>query len=1025
MKSIFRSLFLLMFFAGSLYAEEVGKRPYELDWANRTKDAVDPILDFESDQKWTVESPAQIEANFQRSRKEQIWGDYVYRLSFRANESKPEVKKIIKIRSPKPIPVPAKEFDTVSFWIQGNYWGRGANTNHAVVPPAVDLIFQLPDGKEFRFPFTKIDWRNWYLVHRRFSENEIALLNRPGVCFNGMDITVGLQDEERDYYFDNFALYKEEFRPLKFSSRPRRGIDMFPGQSSGFNTGKDRLPFPNREETILPDSLCPGAKNTVRKIGSDSYEFLYSGPDGSLAIQYKPESGTWSDLSARWNGSDPFLIAEQGGVSKLSDQKKTEAVQSREKISVDLKGDTLISRWKYRSDSMEAEVEYHFQLKGKSLIADTFSKGGKAACVDFGNLAQVNDLQSILIPYLCEGGYGASRPTAILFLPGRSDKAKKEKLFIFGNVDWYRSNASRIADKNAIRAHSGSYRGGVLYLAKTDGKKNDLFERFFITISPKFEEILPTIPNPQSPYKAIAGKKLWRVHAANNREEDKKIWYYLWRHGIREVIINDHETQWREGGESFTFRTRTDPSKGGEEGQLDYTRFLREKLGYVYGPYNNFTDFATLNGYWNFDMVGRMETGQLQSAWMRCYGPKPIRGIEYCEKLTPILKKKFAFDTAYCDVHTSVVPWSRTDYDSRVPGAGTFAASYYAYGEIMLLQKKGWNGPVYSEGPNHYYYAGLTDGNYAQDQGYRFMDRPWLVDFDLLKIHDLECDFGMGSPGMFSPAKTREDKLFYLPDYPVKTDEGRDDFIDRFLAATLAFGHIGFLVADFCFDPPKTFGLAYGPPGKVCLDKGIAIAMRSYYMNQQIASRYTQSSVATIRYCDEKGRKYPTSDAIKSGIIDRNQLIVEYKDGTVVCVNGNKSESMIADLNGERFELPPNGYRAWTKDRSILVRAELQNGKRFDYCESPSYIYLDTRGANPQKLEKAAGTGIGVCRTLSNGQYEILLLKDSRIGFAIDASKAIAVDFQEKEIGPAKIKKENGFLYLEPVKGAFSYRVMP
>ena len=32
-------------------------------------------------------------------------------------------------------------------------------------------------------------------------------------------------------------------------------------------------------------------------------------------------------------------------------------------------------------------------------------------------------------------------------------------------------------------------------------------------------------------------------------------------------------------------------------------------------------------------------------------------------------------------------------------------------------------------------YAGLVDGNYAQDSSYRLPDNPWLVDFDLLRLH--------------------------------------------------------------------------------------------------------------------------------------------------------------------------------------------------------------------------------------------------------------------------------------------------
>ena len=86
-------------------------------------------------------------------------------------------------------------------------------------------------------------------------------------------------------------------------------------------------------------------------------------------------------------------------------------------------------------------------------------------------------------------------------------------------------------------------------------------------------------------------------------------------------------------------------------------------------------------------MVSRTPDNQFGSAWARCYAPKPLRGVEYCENLSPIIQKKFHFSTAYCDVHTCVTPWSRCDYDWRVPGGGTFAQVFYAFGEIMLLQK--------------------------------------------------------------------------------------------------------------------------------------------------------------------------------------------------------------------------------------------------------------------------------------------------------------------------------------------------
>ena len=124
---------------------------------------------------------------------------------------------------------------------------------------------------------------------------------------------------------------------------------------------------------------------------------------------------------------------------------------------------------------------------------------------------------------------------------------------------------------------------------------------------------------------------------------------------------------------------------------------MQDELGFVYGPYNNFTDFAPVNEYWHLDMISRTPDNQLQEAWPRCYAPKPARAVEFCQKLSPINQEKFGFSTAYCDVHTAVAPWDRTDYDHRVPGAGTFGAVFYSYGEIMLLQKAAWNAQLVME----------------------------------------------------------------------------------------------------------------------------------------------------------------------------------------------------------------------------------------------------------------------------------------------------------------------------------------
>ena len=411
---------------------------------------------------------------------------------------------------------------------------------------------------------------------------------------------------------------------------------------------------------------------------------------------------------------------------------------------------------------------------------------------------------------------------------------------------------------------------------------------------------------------------------------------------MTEIVVTDHETGWRDGNESFTFRTDPAPKKGGDKGQYDYARIMQDELGFVYGPYNNFTDFAPVNGFWHIDLISRTPDNQLQHAWERCYAPKPARAVEFCERLAPIIQKKFGFSTAYCDVHTAVTPWSRVDYDPRVPGAGTFAAVFYAYGEIMLLQKAAWKGPVYSEGDNHFLYCGLTDGNYAQDQRYNIHENPWLVDFDLRCLHPLCCNFGMGNLDMFYPRKSA----------PSDPEVARD----RFLAATVAFGHPGFLL--------------HGREGE----------LRSYYMVQALASRYTQVAADTIRYADADGALHETTAALANGAYMRSQVTTRYADGTVTVANGHPEARMKVTVADQSLDLPPNGYWGRSGDGTVRVFSGEVNGRRADLAVAPAYTYIDGRG-HFTRFDEGAAAGVAICRALTNGMAEILMHKCTEVGF--------------------------------------------
>ncbi len=968
-------------------AETVGKRPYELDWAKRTQDHCPPTVDFEDLAGWRVEC-RDAEAKFERTREQQIWGDYVGKLTYKGTGSQPEVRVV----PPTPIPV-NHPFDAVSLWCYGNNWGW--TTDPSTPRVGVTALFEDPAGQEFQVFLYTVDWKEWFLLHKRLTAEQIARV-KTGARFKGLLITGGKNKEDRTLYFDNLAAFTERWGLLTFEPRPGRKISLLPGQSAGANTGPGRLPFPTRDITILPANYSTDFTNSLSISGNGSsveYVFTYQGTDGTLVYCLYPSSGTWSDIVARWAFPASARKEDErqfeahpcidGGVYLQTARGPTLA-ERVEHLGTRRQGDAVESRWRLSVEGTSAEVTYRYRLWNKSFVIDVLAPGGNVAEVRFGRAKGpgLKDPRLVTNPfYPAEGG----RPAVLVSgTPGSA-------LFLTGNVDWYLSNGSILWAANATSENGVTYNGGTRYIPLTNGRRVDCFERFFITLSPRYEEVLPTIPNLPSPWKQVTGTRLWRAHGASNRQQDAAYWTEVHRYGMTQMVVTDHETMWRDEGESFTFRTRAAPGRGGDQSAYDYARLMQDKLGFVYGPYNNFTDFAPVNEFWAFDMVARDPQNQLQHAWMRCYAPKPARAVEYCARLAPQIQEKFHFSTAYCDVHTAVAPWHRVDYDPRVPGAGTFAAVFYSYGEIMLHQKKAWNGPVYSEGNYHCFYMGLTDGNYGQDQSYRPAENPWLVDFDLRQMHELGCNFGMGNLEMF----------YANAPQPNATQQERDAQIDRFLAATVAFGHPGFLV----------------------MEGGMGNALRSYYMLQQLHSRYCLTNVADIRYVADDGRLLDTSEAVASGVFRRSQVVTRYADGTVTAANGSRNERLQCKAFGRHLDLPPNGYAGWTARGDIDVLSGDSQGRRCDYAATPAYLYVDGRGQFV-RFDKAGGNGPGICRILPNNQYEVIPYQGSECGFAVRAQSAVALDQAGQELGPARLRTARELTYVVPVKGAFSYRLL-
>ena len=909
---------LLGFAVFQAFADD-SKRPYEMVWAGRTVDENGPALvSFNNPQGWKIEAENAV-ASIARATDRELFGEGVTRLTYRADGT--NGAPCVTMRPPAPIAVTGA-FDTVSCWIYGNnFYGKPKDT------PRTTVIahFTDPHGKAFTVDLAYIYHREWSLFQKRLPP-ELAERAAKGGLFTGISVKRGTNESDRTLDFCSLCVFKEKLRPLSFAPRARRGVQVFPDQPQGVNTGKDVLPFPTVETTVVP--------------------VVAEDPD--IEVRFPSKPGAWDDLAFRYRKGPWMALAKGGGV------------------------------W---PASAAAAATATFRRIGNSVVADIVAKGGNVEEVRFGSAEVGEDSDIVPVPYYTYRSSGvADRPCVI------STRVGGRPMFISATVDWTQSSASRPFPARMPADGTIAANGGVEYLAKTDGTRNDAYERFVWTVSTDFAATLPVIPNPISPWKRVTGTGAWRAYGAGkNRDNDRRYWRDMRRKGISHVIVTDHETGWRDGDESFTFRTRPAPRKGGDKGQYDYARYMIDTLGFVYGPYNNFTDFAPVNGYWNTDHVSRRPDGNLLPAWARCYSPKPLYAVEMCEKLTPVIQDKFHFNTAYCDVHTAVTPWGRADYDARVPGAATFAQTFYAYGEIMLIQKRCWNGPVYSEGGFHWPYVGLTDGNYAQDQSYLMPENPWLVDFDLLRMHPLCCNFGVGSPSMFY-GDGKEPKDLW-------------EYTDPFVACTVAFGHPPFLIHR---------NTTYG-----------------YFMLQALAARYTQEDATSIRYADAQGTLLDTSAAVASGDYRRSQLAVRYSNGTETFINGSRDGEWFVVRRGQgKLVMPPYGFFGQGKDACSFYG--MRDGVHLAFACGPEYSYLHAR--DKKWIETPGGGTDGEMVRLfePGGTEEILAFGAEEMMLPYAAVKIVGLDAEYKEtVSVPFTVDEKGRTHIKPQKGCYSYRATP
>ena len=922
-----RMVFLCAVVVPGLAAAAFAQRPEEMVRAGRTADDHQPVISFRDVAQWRVETDhAVVKAEYASDRV--LFGDGACKITYRGTDG--EEHPMARFFFPQPVAVPA-DADTISIWIWGNnFYGKPEGS------PSVTVhgIFENGKGKRVTYELGHVVSARWSKYYTRFNPWLKSQLTPPTKLL-GLMVRNGRNKEDRFIYLDSLCIYREEFGPLSFAPRAKRGVQLFADAPQGQNTGEGRLPFPNTPRTVLPPEKTP---------------------DPSIEFRIPENPADWDSLAFRRKGGEWIPLAKGGGI--------------------------------FPASARDAQIR--FFRDGDSLVCDIVRKQPGVEEVRFGAIA-APDAFAVPVPFwnYRERGW-RNRPSVVAV------KSGGRTLFVSATPDWTQSNASVLfAGRSAPGLAAAN--GGVRYRPKTDGRRNGCFERFVWTVSEDFGSVLPNIPNPPSPWKSVTGTHLWHALAFSNPAHSRDHWHGVKRRGMKKIFASDYGPFWSDQrddvfryGEGESYQPLyAAVDKGGDEGFRDYVKYVQDDLGFRYGVYNDYADMRPTCRYWSPDNASREPDGSLQKSWPGCYSPKPAWAVGICEKLCPQLKEKFGFNGGYCDVQTCVTPWGHADYDARVPGAGTFAQTFYSYGEILLLQRKAWDGPVYSEGGMHWMYAGLSDGNYGQDQEYDLPRNPWLVDFDVMRIHPLSCDFGMGH---------NLDMFYVHGPYP---EIATGQTIDRFIAATAAFGHPGYLIINW------------------------TNSARSYFLLQSLAARYTHAKAKSICYADASGVLHPTSAAVANGAYLRSQVAVTYDDGTVIVANGSTNEQMSVEVAGRRIVLPANGFWGMSGDGKAESFMGEIDGHRADWAYGDGYRYAYGRGTFTRFPDGTGVDGIVVRLDEGNGVEEVIPTKAERIELPYEAVSVQPLGYRGEPMRkPAEFTVRDGRTLLSaPPSGTYSWRV--
>lgn len=626
---------------------------------------------------------------------------------------------------------------------------------------------------------------------------------------------------------------------------------------------------------------------------------------------YTPLEGNLSDLELEINNADPIKISEDGGVTiEMGGQEWAASDEAVERyfVSCEVVDGSIEARWQWKRGEELADLLYRIAVRGKSLVFEIEGGSGKATGIDLGYVSGAIQPRLLRVPYFNLG----SEDPSILCTSG---------VFVSSFLDWFHTSSSSFGrplqteDARELRLTRG-----CVYHPSSNGKRNNLSERWILTVSRQFEEVLPSIPKPalaadQGPIRDLVWYDI--PHLESVAEAYVEIYERLrsfrqW--GMDKLLVVHPDDVWHDGDGRTALSLNASQTKGGDDALLEYLEAVSD-LGYPYALSCSYEDISPLDPGWDTAESALSPEGGLADTGVGRHLLKPSRAAAIAADHLPKLMEKYGARAACIAGHASTPPWNRVDFDAEVERPASFLATLQTEQNLLMQIREDMRSRdlvAVGEGGIHWLYTGLLTGLSSRMGVPKPSRQPLLVDFALRNLHVAELHAGVGSTEDFFHGEAE------IPE----TLDSRSAWLDRYLATTIAFGHAGLLPNPSTWDLPAL--------------------VKAYYLLQHLQTHYLGVGVASITY-HRNGSMLETTESLVSGAYEESQVLVTYENGLQIYVNGSWSRDWDVQAGDQTFCLPPASFVALGTQGLIAYSADMGSG-RVDYAACDDYLYCDTRG---------------------------------------------------------------------------------